>query len=108
MDIKNITGNALDPYKTQMDSSSTVQGARGRQSDAAASKQATGDRVSVSPEARLRTEALVTAMNTPDVRQDKIDALKERIASGTYEIDSRSIARGLLQSEALLADSLKE
>ena len=47
----------------------------------------------------LRTEAYRAAMNAPDVRQDKIDALRGRIADGTYRIDSRRIAAGMLGME---------
>ena len=57
------------------------------------------DTVSVSDEAMLRTEAYRAAMNAPDVRQDKIDALRGRIADGTYRIDSRRIAAGMLGME---------
>ena len=60
------------------------------------------DTVSVSDEAMLRTEAYRAAMNAPDVRQDKIDALRGRIADGTYRIDSRRIAAGMLGMEKVM------
>lgn len=58
------------------------------------------DTVSVSDEAVLRTEAYRTAMNAPDVRQDRINQLRDQIANGTYSIDSRRIADRLLREEA--------
>ena len=62
------------------------------------------DTVSVSDEAMLRTEAYRAAMNGPDVRQDKVDAIKGRIADGTYQINPRQIAAGMLGMEkAMLA-----
>lgn len=62
------------------------------------------DTVSVSDEAMLRTEAYRTAMSGPDMRQDKIDAIKGRIADGSYQIDSRQIAASMLGMEkAMLA-----
>ena len=47
------------------------------------------------------------AQNTPDIREDKVAAIKAKIANGTYEIDSGRIADGLLNEairEHLSAD----
>lgn len=57
------------------------------------------DTVSVSDEAILRTEAYRAAMSAPDIRQDKVDDLKERISNGAYQINSRQIAAGMLGME---------
>ena len=48
---------------------------------------------------RLITEALKSAHSSPDLRHDKIAAIRERIANGTYEIDARRIARCLIREE---------
>jgi negative regulator of flagellin synthesis FlgM len=61
-----------------------------------------GDRVSLSNDARLRTQAFTTAMSTPDVREDRIAALKEQIANGSYKVDSHAIAQKLLQEDDAL------
>lgn len=58
-----------------------------------------GDRVSFSEEGRLRTEAYKEAMNAPEVRKDKVAAIKAQIASGEYTIDTNKIAEGLLRDE---------
>lgn len=58
-----------------------------------------GDKVSFSDEGRLRTEAYKEAMNAPEVRKDKVAAIKAQIASGEYEIDSKKIAEGILRDE---------
>jgi len=58
-----------------------------------------GDKVSFSDEGRLRTEAYKEAMNAPEVREDKVAAIKAQIASGEYEIDSKKIAEGILRDE---------
>lgn len=57
------------------------------------------DSVNVSSNCRLITEALKSAHSSPDMRQDKIAAIRERIANGTYEIDARRIARCLIREE---------
>ncbi|MDR2572800.1 MAG: flagellar biosynthesis anti-sigma factor FlgM [Desulfovibrio sp.] len=58
------------------------------------------DRVSVSRDALLMTEARLTAQNTPDVRTDKVEELRIRVANGAYKPDSRLIAENLLHEEA--------
>ena len=60
--------------------------------------------VSLSPEAKVLAEAkkkaLGIAMNTPDVREDRVAELKRKISAGEYQIDSEKIADGILR-EAL-------
>lgn len=36
------------------------------------------------------------AMSSPDVRMDKVNSLKQQIASGNYNIDPNKIAQGIL------------
>lgn len=60
------------------------------------------DTVSVSDEAVLRTEAYRTAMNTQDIREDKVSAIRDQIASGSYSINPHRIAANLLGEEAPL------
>lgn len=99
MEIKNNISN-LDPYNRTKLTAAGQTGVRGVAPGVAQTPAAeTGDRVSLSPEAKLRTEALTTAMNTPDVRQAKVDAIKARVESGEYAIDSNAIAAKLLQEE---------
>lgn len=57
------------------------------------------DSVSLSHEARLLMEAKREAQAAPDVRQDKIEALRSQVQSGTYQIDSRKIAEHMLIEE---------
>jgi negative regulator of flagellin synthesis FlgM len=105
MEIKNALLKGLDPYRTRLDAKSEVNGvrARGTEEQAAA---ASGDRVSLSPGARLHTVARAEAFGAPEVRQGKVDVLKDRIAAGDYTIDAGNIAEKLLESEVLLAGTL--
>ena len=107
MDIKNISQNVLDPYRSRIENDPQAQSQRSRQAESTPQPQG-GDRISVSPEARLMTEAYRTAMNTTDIRQDKVDAIKERIASGSYSVDAKNIAEKMLQSDADIISSIKE
>ena len=57
--------------------------------------------VTISKEAKSRSEAqqkaLEIARNTPDVREDRVKALKAQIDAGTYQVDSGKIADGMLR-----------
>ncbi|UZP67011.1 flagellar biosynthesis anti-sigma factor FlgM [Desulfovibrio mangrovi] len=100
MEIKNYL-KALDPYQTKLDKAENAKvkgGKRGADNNA----QASGDRVSLSNEAKLRTEAYTTALNTPDVRQEKVNAIKARVDAGEYVVDSRNVAEKLIKEEAEL------
>jgi len=59
-----------------------------------------GDTLRLSHEAMLRTAARSTAMQTDDVRQERVEALHAQVANGTYSIDNEKIAAKLLQDEA--------
>jgi negative regulator of flagellin synthesis FlgM len=69
-----------------------------------------GVNVELSPQARqmaeARKKAADIARSTPDVREDRVAALKAQIASGTYKPDPGKIADGILR-EAIL-DRLSE
>ena len=62
-------------------------------------RQGSCDKVSVSHEARLLSEARRAAEASPDVRTDKVEALRIQVANGTYKPDSRLIAENLLREE---------
>lgn len=67
--------------------------------NAALESPATADTINVSRDALLLTEALRTAQNTPDVRIDKVEALRAKLANGTYEIDVKRIAASLIRED---------
>lgn len=46
----------------------------------------------ISGKAKEAAKAKSVATATPDVREDKIAALKARIADGSYKVDSKAIA----------------
>lgn len=100
MEIRNNL-NPLDPYnQARLDKADQASGkATARNATTNASAGETGDRVSLSPEALLRTEAFSAAMNAPEVRAEKVAEIKARVNAGEYEIDSRAIASGLLTEE---------
>lgn len=66
---------------------------------------ASGVDVAVSDKARSRIaeqkKAKEIAMATPDVREDRVAAIKAKMAEGTYKVDSEKIANGMVR-EALM------
>lgn len=62
--------------------------------------EATGrDRVEVSGDARRVSELARKAAALPEVRQDKIDSIREAVEEGTYEVRPRHLARAILEFE---------
>lgn len=112
MEIKNSMLSKLDPYRNKLDPKAEAAGVKTRGGGAAetggAQQAATGDKVSLSSAARLHTTAHAEANKAPDVRQEKVDGIKERIASGSYTPDAKDIARKLVESEVDFASALKD
>ncbi len=95
MEIKNYL-KELDPYRVKLEKAE-LQKRRGAQS--VESDSSSNDRVSLSSEGRLRTEAWQSAMNAPDMREAKISAVRNQIADGSYVINTKNIAQRLLAEE---------
>lgn len=66
--------------------------------------------VQISSDAKGRAEAFQKALDiardTPDVREDRVAALKKQIQEGTYQVDSGKIADGMLREA--IKDKLAE
>jgi negative regulator of flagellin synthesis FlgM len=108
MEIKNSLLKEAYSYRSKIDGKADAAGNRARSADEAAPAPAFGDRVSFSPSALMHTMAHAVASRTAEVRQEKIDNVKERLSSGEYAVDSRQIAQKLLETEALLAGTLDQ
>ena len=103
MDIKKIDGS-LSVYQAQLNranQSGAQRAAEAQDAKAPAAHQSRSakDTISVSFDGVLRTAALSTAMNAGDVRQEKVDAIRESLNNGEYAVDSRKIALKLVQEE---------
>jgi flagellar biosynthesis anti-sigma factor FlgM len=68
------------------------------QNDPAVSQPAA--RVELSPRSREMHQALEAANAAPEVRADKVNDAKQRIAQGTYTVKAEVVARGLLDTKA--------
>ena len=56
------------------------------------------DAVTISDSARSIAAATKAVADAPDVREDRVSALKAAIAAGTYTVDSRRLASKLVNS----------
>ena len=65
------------------------------------------DTVEISDTAKRIQEAKKQLDAIPDVREDKVAELKNKIESGTYEIDTEKVA-GKMLTESLMNDLLKD
>jgi negative regulator of flagellin synthesis FlgM len=74
----------------------------GRDKPQEAAKTETGDgddQVRLSSEAQVLHSTLSQAEEASEVREDKVKALKEEVANGTYKPDSQETARRLLEED---------
>ena len=102
MEIQGKINNFLDPYGTASSLDKSAEAKlknRGSSTNAVTSEGSQGDTVSVSQDALLLTEARRTAQNTPDVRAEKVEALRTQVSNGTYTPDSKLIAANLVREE---------
>ena len=96
MEINNLLGK-LGPYDPQKIEKTNEEAAKARKERAASRSE--GDRVNLSDEAKLRTEAFGAASAAPEVRSDKVAAIKAQVASGEYRIDTRKIAENMVKED---------
>lgn len=59
------------------------------------------DSVSISSEARALAASRRAVEDTPDVREDRVAELKQRIARGEYDVPAEQLARNLLENEVI-------
>jgi negative regulator of flagellin synthesis FlgM len=55
------------------------------------------DAINLSDTARALSTARTSVTNAPEVREDRVAALKAAIASGTYSVSSRDLAQSMIK-----------
>ena len=73
-------------------------GRRSSVRDVSASASTASDAVTLSDQAKQLSVVRQAVSESPDVRQEKIDAIKQAIADGTFQISARELARKLIES----------
>ncbi|MCH5144005.1 flagellar biosynthesis anti-sigma factor FlgM [Desulfovibrio sp. UIB00] len=99
MEIQGKINTLLDPYSNTANLEKSGEARLKGRASATPPEGSQGDTVSVSQDALLLTEARRTAQNTPDVRAEKVEALRIQVSNGTYKPDSKLIAANLVREE---------
>lgn len=58
------------------------------------------DRTTLSSSRQSLSALVSTAMSSPEIRQDRVDSLKQAINSGQYELDPEKIATSMIDEHA--------
>ena len=96
--IRNIPSNQTSAVKTEGARRRSVSTADQYRENATESKDAEAANTNLSSRAREINTAKKTAQNAPDIRDEqRISALKEEIANGTYKVDAKKAAEGLVR-----------
>ena len=62
------------------------------------------DEFSISKEAKEIQRAMKAAKNSPDIRKEKIQEIRERINSGNYNVDAKKIAEKMIDEANMFKD----
>lgn len=111
MAIKNVSGSTSSPVTAGRaneaggTSKAKDAGLAGLVKNGTSTIDGKGVDVSVSDKARSRaaeqTKAKELAMKAPEMREDRIAALKSQIDAGTYKVDSGKIADGMVREAVM-------
>jgi negative regulator of flagellin synthesis FlgM len=58
------------------------------------------DRTTLTSDSTSITSLVSTAMNSPEIRQDKVDSLRQAVNSGQYKLDPSAIASSMIDEHA--------
>ncbi|HMM37882.1 MAG TPA: flagellar biosynthesis anti-sigma factor FlgM [Desulfovibrio sp.] len=95
MEINKLIGE-LNPYGKQK-VQETAKSDAAQRSSSGESK--SGDVVNLSGDAKVLSAAMSAAREAPDVRTEKVRALKEQVRNGTYKPDIQKAARNLVRDD---------
>lgn len=95
--ISNITGNYDQTFLNETVEKQGVAPAAGT-TEAAEAERPQDDRVSLSNASKDMQAAKDAVAATPDVRQEKVSAIKQAVESGTYDADPGKIADKMIGS----------
>lgn len=102
IDYSNLSSQSMSSRgKVAQPSNSAVSSKSSGESAPAPSSTGAGDTVKLSSTAQalIRSESLDS---TPDVDSERVAKLKADIESGSYQVDSRRVAEGMLRYERLM------
>jgi len=86
MKINNIQAGKINQYYKQMQQKQTEK------------KQAKDDSTQISAKAKEIMTARAELKEMPQLREEKVAALKEKVQSGNYQVDSKKLAAKILNN----------
>lgn len=95
--ISNITGQYDQAYLNETADKQGITPAAGT-TEPAEAEVPQDDRVSLSDASKEMQTAEDSVASVPDIRQEKVDAIKQAVESGSYEIDPGKIADKMIGS----------
>jgi negative regulator of flagellin synthesis FlgM len=100
IDISQISSNRPEGPKRQDSSKVSTSAAQSDVNKPTASPtQDTSDSVSLSSAAKNLAKIESELRSLPDIDQSKVDAIKARVDSGEYQVDSQNLAQKMLSIE---------
>lgn len=98
---KSVSDKAKVDKSKEAGRAADVQKAKVAPNSEGAKTHSAGAQVDISEQAQLMRKAAEAVHAAPDVRQDRVAQLKERIRAGTYKVDSQSVADKLVEEHFL-------
>lgn len=86
IDNNNINASKIANYYQQL-----------KQKEEKSDKKVQNDKMQISDKAKEMIKAKKELENQPEVRTEKVTSIKEKIAEGSYKVDSRKIAAKILK-----------
>jgi negative regulator of flagellin synthesis FlgM len=99
MNIKGVTSLPVNELKTQENKQKHQLPVQSATKEATANPEKPGESLQLSNEAQDIRKLEQNLAKLPEVNQERVDEIKQAIANGEYEIDSRNVAEKLLGLE---------
>ncbi len=86
IDNSNINANKIANYYKKI-----------KQGEEKSDKKVQNDKMQISDKAKEMIKAKKEIENQPEIRAEKVTSIKEKIAEGSYQVDSKKIAAKILK-----------
>jgi len=92
VDLTNVAANqiAAEPNPKQVSANSA----------AASGQSGSEDRTTFKSDTQSLSSLVSSALNSPEIRQDKVASLQDAISSGNYKLDPQAIAGSMIDEHA--------
>jgi len=97
--MKRIDLNAINSAQTHQAKRTDSVRSTGGSTSTPNSPAKAGDQVNVSSTAREIGQLVERAKSLPNIRHERVDALRKLVESGQYEVSSKTIAEAILRDE---------